>query len=307
MHCRLGISCSTTPQSRHLLTVDAQRPTPSTCPGVSAQSPYKTSHTTSSCTLMESPWVIAFVTFTHSMGPEPRSWLRSYSVPGLLCHPRLMIQPPSDSMRAPTTGRLSEVHLGDLLGHTIPYAWAHRSTTDIVECTPLLVNRHDTAKQEAARLEGSTMASGVGSFTWTPYDDPVLQDICPLCLKEEAEWGTWISVVPLVFFNIVEFHHLDRVKRQFNGEQLVSGDPVNVDKFLDYNGPRRRRLVTYKLHEWYDRWRVRFGERHCISIQPCFDYRPTQEYWNWYRLACRVRHLSESSPSTFMSSTRLAT
>ncbi|XP_072086204.1 uncharacterized protein [Arachis hypogaea] len=73
-------------------------------------------------------------------------------------------------------------------------------------------------------------------FTRMPYADPELQDICPLCLKEEAEWGTWMSVVPLVFFNIVEFYHPDRVKRQFNGEKLMSGDPVNVNKFLDYVG-----------------------------------------------------------------------
>ncbi|QHO02618.1 uncharacterized protein DS421_13g425310 [Arachis hypogaea] len=43
---------------------------------------------------------------------------------------------------------------------------------------------------------------------------------------EEEEWGTCMSVVPFVCFNIVQFHHVDRVKRQFNGEQPVPGAPV---------------------------------------------------------------------------------
>ncbi|RYR18770.1 hypothetical protein Ahy_B03g063381 [Arachis hypogaea] len=46
---------------------------------------------------------------------------------------------------------------------------------------------------------------------------------------EEEEWGTCMSVVPFVCFNIVQFHHVDRVKRQFNGEQPVPGAPVNLD------------------------------------------------------------------------------
>ncbi|RYR03300.1 hypothetical protein Ahy_B06g082176 [Arachis hypogaea] len=36
-------------------------------------------------------------------------------------------------------------------------------------------------------------------------------------------------------------------------------------------------------------------EGHKISIQRCFDYRPTQDYWDWYRGACRVKHLSDQN------------
>ncbi|QHO28807.1 uncharacterized protein DS421_7g219900 [Arachis hypogaea] len=43
--------------------------------------------------------------------------------------------------------------------------------------------------------------------------------LCPPWFLEEEEWGTWLSVVPLVCFNIVQFYQVDRVKRQFNGEQ----------------------------------------------------------------------------------------
>ncbi|RYQ83504.1 hypothetical protein Ahy_B10g102199 [Arachis hypogaea] len=62
---------------------------------------------------------------------------------------------------------------------------AHQGTTDSAGCTPLLMS-------------------------W-------------IYQRFFSEWGTWMSVVPLVCFNLVEFHQVDRVKRQFNGEQLVSG------------------------------------------------------------------------------------
>ncbi|QHO00522.1 uncharacterized protein DS421_13g407160 [Arachis hypogaea] len=88
-----------------------------------------------------------------------------------------------------------------------------------------------------------------------------------------------MSVVPLVCFNEVEFYHADRVKSQFNGEQPVPRDPVNVDNFLTTTGRGEDFWWPTKLREWYDRWRARFREGYRISIQPCLDYRPTQEYW----------------------------
>ncbi|RYR11196.1 hypothetical protein Ahy_B05g079669 [Arachis hypogaea] len=72
-------------------------------------------------------------------------------------------------------------------------ALAHRATTDIAECIPLL-------------------------FLWMLYDDLALQDLRPLWLKDEAEWGIWMFVVLLVCFNVVEFHHVHRVKCQFGGK-----------------------------------------------------------------------------------------
>lgn len=129
-------------------------------------------------------------------------------------------------------------------------------------------------------------------FVWTPYDDPALQAMCPPWFLDEAEWGTWLSVVPLVCFNIVEFHHADRVKRQFNGEQPPPEPPVNVDRFLTTTGRGDDVWWPEKHSEWYDLWRARFAPGHRIVITACHDYRPTVEYWDWYRAACRVRHLS---------------
>ncbi|KAL4390483.1 hypothetical protein AHAS_Ahas03G0149600 [Arachis hypogaea] len=93
-----------------------------------------------------------------------------------------------------------------------------------------------------------------------PYNDPTLQDICLLWPKKEAELGTWMSIVPLVSFNIVELYHADRVKRQFNGEQPLPKDPVNVDNFLTTTGRGEDFWWPTKFREWYDQWRTRFRE-----------------------------------------------
>ncbi|RYQ94896.1 hypothetical protein Ahy_B08g089854 [Arachis hypogaea] len=83
---------------------------------------------------------------------------------------------------------------------------------------------------------------------------------------------------PLVCLNIIEFHEVDRVKRQFNGEQPVPGTPVNVDGFLTSTGRDKDVWWPERLAEWCDGWTSRFEEGRKISIQYCVDYRPTREY-----------------------------
>ncbi|RYR34127.1 hypothetical protein Ahy_A10g048852 [Arachis hypogaea] len=111
-------------------------------------------------------------------------------------------------------------------------------------------------------------------FVWRPYDDPALHALCSPWFSKEEEWGTWMSVILLACFNLVQFHHVDRVKRQFNG--LLPGTPVNLDRH----------------HDWYNGWRRRFDPSHRISIQHTFDTRPAQEYYDWWCGACHPRHLS---------------
>ncbi|RYR28420.1 hypothetical protein Ahy_B01g052541 [Arachis hypogaea] len=86
------------------------------------------------------------------------------------------------------------------------------------------------------------------------------------------------SSVPLLCFNIIRVHHVDRVKRQFNGEQQVPGTP-------DVWWP-------LKVKEWYDIWHQRFEPSRRITMHHTFDTRPTLEYYDWWRGAFRVRHLS---------------
>ncbi|QHO27994.1 uncharacterized protein DS421_7g212800 [Arachis hypogaea] len=81
---------------------------------------------------------------------------------------------------------------------------------------------------------------------------------------EEAEWRTWMSIVPFVCFNIVEFYQADWVKRQFNGEQPMPRDPINIDKFLTTTDRGEDVWWPTKHQKWYDRWRTWFEEGHQI-------------------------------------------
>ncbi|RYQ96244.1 hypothetical protein Ahy_B08g091926 [Arachis hypogaea] len=115
---------------------------------------------------------------------------------------------------------------------------AQRGVTDIAGCTPLLMSwiyqrflqwcspdRGVYLYPLAARVLRWRVSLDLlhfDEFAWRVYDDPALQALCPPWFREEEEWGTWLSAVSLVCFNIIHFHHVDRVKRQFNGEQQVS-------------------------------------------------------------------------------------
>ncbi|RYR74386.1 hypothetical protein Ahy_A02g009079 [Arachis hypogaea] len=83
---------------------------------------------------------------------------------------------------------------------------------------------------------------------------------------------------PLLWFNIVRFYHVDRVKRQFNGEQQVPGTPVNLDRYLTTTGRGEDVWWPLKLKEWYDRWHQRFEPGRRITVHHTFDTRPTLEY-----------------------------
>ncbi|RYR63749.1 hypothetical protein Ahy_A04g021510 [Arachis hypogaea] len=114
-------------------------------------------------------------------------------------------------------------------------------------------------------------------FRWTPYDRPELQALCPDWLRSGHEIHTWRAVVPLVCFNFVEFHHVDRVKRQFGSDQQIPEDPVNVDKYLSTTARGDDVWWPEVLREWYDRWRARHQPCHMITITP-EPNRLTQEY-----------------------------
>ncbi|RYR09937.1 hypothetical protein Ahy_B05g078385 [Arachis hypogaea] len=138
---------------------------------------------------------------------------------------------------------------------------------------------------------GEFRSTGI-QFAWRVYDNPAMQALCPPWFLTEVEWGTWLSAVPLVCSNIVWFHQVNRVKRQFNGEQQVSDTPVNLDRFLMSTSRGEDVWWPDRLADWYEGWRRRFDPGHRISIHHSFDTRLTREYYDWWRGACRVRHLS---------------
>ncbi|QHN97158.1 uncharacterized protein DS421_18g625000 [Arachis hypogaea] len=176
---------------------------------------------------------------------------------------------------------------------------AQRGITDIAGCTLLLMSwiyqrflqwcspdRGIYQYLLAARLVGLQQQSRdqhqARVLYWRVSIDQLRFDeaLCPHWFREEEEWGTWLSAVPLVCFNIVRFHHVDRVKWQFNGEYLTT-----TSRRKDVWWPER-------LQQWYNGWRQRFDPGRRITVHHTFDTRPTDEYYDWWRGTCRVRHLS---------------
>ncbi|RYR07695.1 hypothetical protein Ahy_B05g075106 [Arachis hypogaea] len=183
---------------------------------------------------------------------------------------------------------------------------AQRGVTDIVDCTLLLMSwiyqrfsqwclpdREVYQYLLTARLVGLQQQSRdqhrarvlyywvsidrlrFDEFAWRVYDDPALQTLCPHWFREEEECGTWLSVVPIVCFNIVRVHHVDRVKR-----------------YLTTTGRGEDVWWPERLQQWYDGWRQRFEPDRRIIVHYTFNTRPTGECYNWWRGVCRVRHLS---------------
>ncbi|KAL9661066.1 hypothetical protein QQ045_025885 [Rhodiola kirilowii] len=52
-----------------------------------------------------------------------------------------------------------------------------------------------------------------GDFIWRPYENNLFELLNPICL--EGQQNTWRADVPLICYNIIEWHHPGHVARQF--------------------------------------------------------------------------------------------
>ncbi|MED6160812.1 hypothetical protein PIB30_054803 [Stylosanthes scabra] len=129
---------------------------------------------------------------------------------------------------------------------------------------------------------------GLAQFVCTPYDDPAWDALRLAWMLTVEEQLTWRAVVPIVGFMYVRMHHVDRVKRQLEGEQQVPADPVNLDGFLSASARGEDQWWPVKNAEWYDAWRGRFGEEQQVTITPtAYPAMATREYFTWWIAACR--------------------
>ena len=60
-------------------------------------------------------------------------------------------------------------------------------------------------------------------FVWQPYGEPAINDLIPDDIRDE--WQIWSTVVPLICFEVIEWHPADRVMRQFGFFQHVPVEP----------------------------------------------------------------------------------
>ncbi|KAL4340096.1 hypothetical protein GQ457_08G026100 [Hibiscus cannabinus] len=116
-------------------------------------------------------------------------------------------------------------------------------------------------------------------FVWTPYNDTKIS----ICVPPELFQGVhvWMSNVPLINYVVVEWHHVDRVMRQFHCVQLISQQPVKLDS-LHRITRQGKTNVNWKSHHsmWIMQWVDRYSRR--PACEPIETYFVTYGYFDWY-------------------------
>ncbi|XP_075099341.1 serine/threonine-protein phosphatase 7 long form homolog [Nicotiana tabacum] len=74
-------------------------------------------------------------------------------------------------------------------------------------------------------------------FIWTPYNDELVAQLPFYCSVDRMLWST---SVPMIFFDMVEYHATERVLRQFHRPQPIPRDPGWVA--IHYQRDDRARL-----------------------------------------------------------------
>ena len=118
-------------------------------------------------------------------------------------------------------------------------------------------------------------------FVWEPYPSTVISLLPPVCLVGSL---AWYAVVPLICFQVIEWHQPDRVLRQFGMQQPVPespSQPLNIHD-ITLKGKHDEnwgQLFAPMIQQW--------NNRHAFRV----DAYPRQEgllsfnsdYMVWYR------------------------
>ncbi|KAL9667109.1 hypothetical protein QQ045_001457 [Rhodiola kirilowii] len=121
-----------------------------------------------------------------------------------------------------------------------------------------------------------------GDFIWRPYNETMFQWLNPTCL--EGRETTWRDDVPLICFNIIEWHHPGRVARQYG---FLQGVPVNSIGCLDEcHGMDRKKNRDWGV--FHARYIAMWVTRHERLIDGDMAHPgnqidiPTSQYYEWY-------------------------
>ncbi|MED6209223.1 hypothetical protein PIB30_052650 [Stylosanthes scabra] len=115
-----------------------------------------------------------------------------------------------------------------------------------------------------------------------------MQALIPDWMRAHPEVYTWRSAVPVVCFNFVHMHHIDRVIKQYGGEQPVPRLPVDVTKYMSSTGHGDDVWWPQRLSTWR-------SPEVLVTVHFGGDPRGTQQYYEWFaRVARRGRFLSRA-------------
>ncbi|MED6148469.1 hypothetical protein PIB30_053454 [Stylosanthes scabra] len=123
-----------------------------------------------------------------------------------------------------------------------------------------------------------------------------MQALIPDWMRAHPEVYTWRSAMPVVCFNFVHMHHIDRVIRQYGGEQPVPRLPVDVTRYMSSIGREDDVWRPQRLSTWYEGWQRRRSPEVLVTVHFGGDPRGTQQYYVWFaRVARRGRFLSRAA------------
>ncbi|KAL5134786.1 Serine/threonine-protein phosphatase 7 long form [Glycine soja] len=118
-------------------------------------------------------------------------------------------------------------------------------------------------------------------FVWEPYPSTVMSFLPPVCLVGSLAWYT---VVPLICFQVIEWHQPDRVLRQFGMQQPV---PESPSQPLNIHGITLKAKHDENWGQLFAPMIQQWNNRHAFRV----DAYPRQEgllsfnsdYMVWYR------------------------
>lgn len=111
----------------------------------------------------------------------------------------------------------------------------------------------------------------------------------------------WMAQVPVVCFDIIEYHRPERVVRQFGYAQFPSGPSSYSQDLHDTN---RRGKHTTNWAEWFAQYVGQWNKRATSIVEPLHHINHSQvhvEYMGWYRKRTRlfISRQSRAPPSRY--------
>ncbi|KAF7803406.1 serine/threonine-protein phosphatase 7 long form-like protein [Senna tora] len=120
-----------------------------------------------------------------------------------------------------------------------------------------------------------------GDIDWTPYSSMLERGEIPNEYLQHPD--IWRASVPLVNFAIVEWHHSDRVLRQFGMTQSIPGPPRDLSDVHGLSLRNKSHRTWYERHKaWIDIW-FQWPALVCTTSVALTHLDRRSDYMQWYR------------------------
>ncbi|MED6111366.1 hypothetical protein PIB30_051714 [Stylosanthes scabra] len=114
-----------------------------------------------------------------------------------------------------------------------------------------------------------------------------------MTLREPDHRALWTSIVPLIYFETIEWHKEDRVISQLGGIQKAPHRPLNIDFLHANDGPGSDRWWPQKHKVWHGLWASRFAQ--LFEVAQPEDPGSSADFLRWWFFAGK-RYLVPAGP-----------